>query len=189
MTDMNRVEVIIDGRNFTIIGPENEEYIRDLAYFVDKKIRSLAAKNDKLSQTMAATLAALHIADELYKVKEELDELKDRTKDPLEKYNKVYKELQKAKEEILSLEETSQEYKESLSTLNKERDELIKQVEELKEMVAFKDEEIQEYKEQMQLLQDKVFNSQIELIETKKELAEYIRLLEEETSDLEKEGI
>ena len=188
MTDKRRVDVMIDGRNFTIVGADSEDYIRDLAYYVDKKIRSLASKNDKLSQIMAATLAALHIADELHIVKGELDELKLRTKDPLEKYDDLDTELKKAKDKIQELREESKEYVESISLIKAEKDNLLKEIEEYKEMYSAKEEEIQNYKEQLQVLQDKNFESQIELIETKKELTEYIRLLEDETSIYTKEG-
>ena len=30
--------MVIDGRNFTVIGSEPEEYVRELAFFVDTKI-------------------------------------------------------------------------------------------------------------------------------------------------------
>ena len=124
MADKKRVDVMIDGRNFTIVGEENEEYIRDLAYFVDKKIRSLALKNDKLSQTMAATLAALHIADELHITREELDTLKEKTRDPLEKYDELDMEYSKTKEIIDKLKEESKGHLKSISLIKSERDNL-----------------------------------------------------------------
>lgn len=188
MTEKKRVDVMIDGRNFTVVGTDNEDYIRDLAYYVDKKIRNLASKNDKLSQTMAATLAALHIADELHMVKEELDELKLKTKDPLEKYDDLDIELKESKEKIQELREESKQHMESISLIKSEKDKLLQEIEEYKEIYKTKDEEIQNYKDQLQVLQDKNFQSQIELIETKKELTEYIRLIEDETSAYPKEG-
>lgn len=188
MTERKRVDVMIDGRNFTIVGTDNEEYIRDLAYYVDKKIRNLASKNDKLSQIMAATLAALHIADELHMVKGELDDLKLKTRDPLEKYDDLDIELKESKEKIQELKEESKKNMESISLIKAEKDKLLKEIEEYKEVYKSKDEEIQDYKDQLQLLQDKNFQSQIELIETKKELTEFIRLLEDETSTFTKEG-
>lgn len=188
MTDKRRIDVMIDGRNFTIVGTDNEDYIRDLAYYVDKKIRNLASKNDKLSQIMSATLAALHIADELHIIKDELNELKLKTKDPLERYDNLDTELKEAKDKIQELKKGSKEYMDSMSLIKAEKDNLLKEIKGYKETDKEKDEEIQEYKEQIQILQDKNFQSQIELIETKKELTEYIRLIEEETSSYTKEG-
>ncbi|NLY44682.1 MAG: cell division protein ZapA [Tissierella sp.] len=188
MTDKRRVDVMIDGRNFTVVGTDNEDYIRDLAYYVDKKIRNLASKNDKLSQTMAATLAALHIADELHMAKNELEELKLKIKDPLEKYDDLDVELKESREKIQELKEESKKHMESISLIKAEKDKLLKEFEEYKEAYKSKEDEIQDYKDQLQVLQDKNFQSQIELIETKKELTEYIRLIEAETSTYTKEG-
>lgn len=182
MTEKKRIDVMIDGRNFTIVGNDNEDYIRNLAYYVDKKIRNLASKNDKLSQIMSATLAALHIADELHIAREELNELKLKTKDPLEKYKDLEEKLNEAKERIRELEEGTKGYIESMSLLKGQKDNLLEKIEEYKKADKDREEEIAEYKKQIQLLQDKNFQSQIELIETKKELTEYIRLIEEETS-------
>lgn len=50
-------------------GDGSEEYIRNLASYVDEKIKEMSSKNDKLSTSMAAILAALNMADELYKTK------------------------------------------------------------------------------------------------------------------------
>lgn len=188
MTDKRRVDVMIDGRNFTIVGSDNEDYIRDLAYYVDKKIRNLASKNDKLSQTMAATLAALHIADEMHIVKNELEELKLKTKDPLEKYSDLDMELKEANDKVKELKEESKKQIELITLIKSEKDNLLKQIEDIGKEYKSKEEEILDYKEQLQILQDKNFQNQIELIETKKELTEYIRLLDEETSTYTKEG-
>ena len=89
MADKKKIEVTIDGRNFTVIGTDDEEYIRNLSYYVDKRIKELVSKNAKLSPTMAATLAALNIADELNKVSQKYKELKSNTKEPLEDFEKV----------------------------------------------------------------------------------------------------
>mgnify|MGYP000873554668 FL=1 len=179
MPDKKRVDVKIDGRNFTIVGEEDEEYIRDLAYYVDVKIRTLALKNDKLSQTMAATLAAIHIADELHQVKEELDTLKLKSKDPLEKYEKLDKDLKKEREKIKELIVETKEQFALISSIKSERDNLLEEIQKYKVESQLNNEQINNYKEQLRVLQDKNFKSQIELIETKKELTEYIRLVED----------
>ena len=75
MPEKNKINVMIDGRNFTVVGVDDENYVRNLAYYVDKKIRDLAINNSRLSQTMAATLAALNIADELSKTNTKLKEI------------------------------------------------------------------------------------------------------------------
>ena len=61
MTEKNKINVLIDGRNFTVIGNGSENYVYKIASYVDEKIRETKDKNDKLSGSMAATLAALNI--------------------------------------------------------------------------------------------------------------------------------
>ncbi len=187
MPDKKRVDVIIDGRNFTIVGEEDEEYIRNLAYYVDVKIRTLALKNSRLSQTMTATLAAIHIADELHEVKNDLNELRQKTRDPLEKYEVLNKDLKKEKDRIKELEFENKEQLVEISSIKTERDKALKELEQYKEESLMKEEEIQAFKKQLQDLQDKNFKGQIELIETKKELTDYMRLIDEETSIYSKE--
>ena len=41
MSNKKKINVVIDGRTFTVVGGDNERYIRNLAYYVDEKIKSL----------------------------------------------------------------------------------------------------------------------------------------------------
>lgn len=182
MTNKNRVDVIIDSRNFTIVGTEEEEYIQSIAYYVDKKIRELSSKNSRLSQTMTATLAALHIADELYKSNKELMNLEEKAKNPLEKYDLVCEELEKTKEKVMELKKSCNEHENIILSLNKEKESLINELNQNKEALQLKEKELEEAKKEVKELKDKNFQNQIELIEVKKELAEYIKILDRETS-------
>ena len=94
MTDRRKINVLIDGRNFTVVGSEDERYIRELAAYVDTNIKKLANKNERLSPAMAATLAAVNITDEYFKLQSKHKELEKRAKEPLEKYDILKKELQ-----------------------------------------------------------------------------------------------
>ncbi len=182
MTTDRKIEVTIDGRNFTVVGGEDEDYVRNLAYYIDKKIRGLSSKNSRLSQTMAATLAALNIADELHKTNFELEKLKDKAKGPLERYDSLCAELEESKERIQELREKCKEYEELIEKYDEEKEELNRKNDELKEEIQSRDTQILGLKEDMKELQDKNFKNQIELVEIKKELNEYIRLLDRETS-------
>lgn len=187
MAEEKKIEVVIDGRNFTVVGGDNEEYINDLAYYVDKNIRKLTSKNERLSQPMAAILAALNIADEYHKTKEQLKVLEDKAKDPLEKYDEVCDELERAKEKIeKTINDNKKLRKASEDWENRER-KFLKEIQDLKTNNQSLKEEIEKSKEELKSLQEKNFNSQIELVEVKKELGEYMRLLDNETSTVNKE--
>lgn len=68
-----RVDVEIFGANYTIKSDENPKYTAELAQFVDDKMRSITQKTDTVSTAKIAILAAIHIADELFKTKKTTD--------------------------------------------------------------------------------------------------------------------
>lgn len=61
-TEKNRVNVEIDGREYTILGSESEEYIKHIAEKVDGVISVCGASS--VSFTMKMVLASLNLADE-----------------------------------------------------------------------------------------------------------------------------
>jgi len=69
------VPVRIDDENISIRGHATEEYIRMLARLVDQKIQEVRRNQPNLPRHRAAILAALNIADELERVKQENAEL------------------------------------------------------------------------------------------------------------------
>ncbi len=72
---MGSTEVYILGQKYTIKGDEPEEYIRELASFVDKKLKEVYNTAPNITPVKASILAALDIADELFKMKTQQDEM------------------------------------------------------------------------------------------------------------------
>jgi cell division protein ZapA len=62
------VVVSILGRSFTVQSDEEEAYVQQLATFVDEKMREVRSGGDSAG---VAVLAALHIADELHRLRRE----------------------------------------------------------------------------------------------------------------------
>lgn len=69
-----RVTVIIDGKEYTVVGDESESYIKNIAKKVDDTINAVAKLT--VSSSMKLVLAALNIADEAEKNNAEISELK-----------------------------------------------------------------------------------------------------------------
>jgi cell division protein ZapA len=189
MTEKNKIDVLIDGRNFTVIGNGSEKYVRSIASYVDKKIKEMTEKNDRLSSSMAATLAALNITDELYKVSIELKSLKDEAKAPMEEYDIVVKQLKEAKAKIEELEKSCNIYKDELLDTKREKEGLSKTVEKQNQALELKEKELQDSQNMIKRLQDKIFDNQIELIEIKKELEEALKTYDTERNIFSKEEI
>lgn len=63
-----RIEVF--DQSYLIRGVDNDEYIKELAAYVDKKMREIADVCKTVDGQKVAVLAALNIADELFQEKE-----------------------------------------------------------------------------------------------------------------------
>lgn len=68
---MGSIEVDILGQKYTIKGDAPEEYIKKLAAFVDLKLKEVHNSAPNIAPRKAAILAALNIADELHRLREE----------------------------------------------------------------------------------------------------------------------
>jgi cell division protein ZapA len=65
------VRVNILGQDYLIKGDAEEAYIREVAAYLDQKMRTVAEGMPARSHAKVAVLAALNIADELFKEREE----------------------------------------------------------------------------------------------------------------------
>lgn len=66
MEDTKVITVQIFGREYKIRGEADENYIQDVAQYVDGKMKELAANSSLPSPDRLAVLTALNIADELF---------------------------------------------------------------------------------------------------------------------------
>lgn len=82
-----------------IEGAEEERYTKKLAQYVDSKIRRLVPSDSRILSTNIAVKAALNIADELHRLKREVELSSERTR--------------KRKKKLIKLLEVVREYVES----------------------------------------------------------------------------
>ncbi len=73
--EMNRVTVEIFGQYYTIKGTSNAAHMRAVASFVDDKMIQMAKANPRLDTNKLAVLAAVNVADEFFKLRQEYEEL------------------------------------------------------------------------------------------------------------------
>ena len=85
MSDESRsIRVSIFGREYNIRGGSDEEYIKDLAAYVDSVMKDIADKAGAISSGRIAILAALNIADEMHKERQQFEERIDELAQKLE---------------------------------------------------------------------------------------------------------
>jgi len=68
------VEVVIMGQVFSVTSDDGEEHIRRVASYVDQKMREMAAGGKVVSSYTTAVLAALNIASECHKLRQDFAE-------------------------------------------------------------------------------------------------------------------
>ena len=68
---MGTIETYILGQKYTIKGDAPEEHIEKLVAYVNLKIREIYEKAPNTAPLKASILAAIGIADELYRLREE----------------------------------------------------------------------------------------------------------------------
>lgn len=88
--EKNKTKIKIGGIEYTISGYETEEYMHQVATYVDKKMNEIKQKCFSLDSAMIAVLTAVNIADENLKLYDRVDEL--------EKEIEVLKEKEKESE-------------------------------------------------------------------------------------------
>ncbi len=73
--DLNKTSIEIYGQHYKIVGKASTNYMRLLSGYVDDKMKEISKRNPRLDITKIAVLAAVNIADEYFRLKEECDEL------------------------------------------------------------------------------------------------------------------
>ncbi len=65
------VKVTIYGREYTLRGDASPEYVQKVAGLVDRKMREIASESDLVSVSKVAILAAVNLADELLRERQQ----------------------------------------------------------------------------------------------------------------------
>ena len=129
MMSKNRVTVKIGGIEYTVKGPESEEYLHKLGIFVDKKMSEITKNNNMLSTCMAAVLTALNIANDYIKTQEKSDMLEAELKRVKEENENIKAENHKINNENSILVNSNTELQLDLAKSETELKEVRKSLE------------------------------------------------------------
>ncbi len=97
MENSNKTVIRLLGIDYPVAYNDSEERVQQIGFYVDKQFNEVKLRNSKLSTTMIATLAAINIADDLFKQREENANLISQTSEYIkrcEKHDKETRELQ-----------------------------------------------------------------------------------------------
>ncbi|MDA8085536.1 MAG: cell division protein ZapA [Nitrospiraceae bacterium] len=86
----NKAEIRILGQKYTIRGDASEKEMKELASYVDGKIKEILDKSPSIAPLNAAILAALNIAGEFHKLRKEQQEVALRLTEKTEPHSGLF---------------------------------------------------------------------------------------------------
>lgn len=72
----NKVKIRIYGQEYTIVGERSQDEIIKAAQYVDERMQFIGRNSNLGYTTSLAVLSAVNIADEIFSIKEELEQLR-----------------------------------------------------------------------------------------------------------------
>lgn len=133
MEKKNITEVVIDGKIYKLGGYESDEYLHQVASYLNNRILELKSSENynRLSTGMKGLMTNLNVADDYFKAKLQADRLQ-------EDLSEKDKELYSVKHELIQLQVTSEEDKKRLESLEQELSDAQKKVLELETRLSEK---------------------------------------------------
>ena len=136
--EKKKISAFVAGQRFNLITEESENYVRELASRVDARISSLMMGSN-MSRERAAVMAALDLADDLEKGKQELTEIRGQVKDYLSEVQRLTEESENLKAGMSKNKLDSKALDDARKTIAeglKEREALRSQILALKEQIG-----------------------------------------------------
>lgn len=123
---MNDTDVLIDGRKYTICGFESDEYLQQIASYINRKFTEFRKKDyyRRLDLDLRNVLLAINIADDYHKAKRKVKELQSEG----ELKDKMVLEM---KHEIIDLQEQAKKDEEERKKLETSLEKAEKRIIEL----------------------------------------------------------
>lgn len=87
---MGSVELHILGQKYTIKGDVPEEHIRRLVAYVNEKIQEVYENSPQIAPLKASILAAINIADELHKLRDEQETIAKHIEEKTEVLSRLF---------------------------------------------------------------------------------------------------
>lgn len=175
MADKNRYDVKIGNNNYVLKTKRSKEETDAIVKYVDTELESAKEQLKYRNPAMHATLACLNIADTLYSISHEYDELKKDSFLPMKEYEPLkskYEDMiikeHNSQQKISALEKRSSMIKEDYEDLKKKNDELKAELEKEHDDMA-------KYLERIEFLKNKLMEQEKETLVAYKQLQEAIK--------------
>mgnify|MGYP004474005175 FL=1 len=121
MKEKSELSVVIDGKVYRLSGG-SEAYLQKLASYVDGKIRELKSQPGyhKLSLEYRDILLALNITEEVFKLRNEIEEFNQGSRDREQEIYKLKQEVVDRKMQLDAANKLVEDYKAKVNELQKQ---------------------------------------------------------------------
>ena len=121
MNTKNDVEVIINGKQYTLSGYESSEYLQKIANHINDKIAEFKEQDGylRLDTEMKNILLAINLSDEYYKALKDSNDIKKENEE-------MEKEIFDIKHEMLTMQSELDKANEQIKKLAEERQAVIR---------------------------------------------------------------
>lgn len=116
--EKNKVKVLINGAEYTLVSAESPEYVQRVAVRVDRKLSEIKSENPQLTNVMAAMLTAINLSDEYIKLEDSSDNLRKQVAEYAKNETKLSAALDERTQMVKKLEEQVQELRIELARLS-----------------------------------------------------------------------
>ncbi len=114
---LNRVKVVICGKDYMLQTEEPPSYVYGLGKMLEKKINELTRANSSISQYSAAVMVALSSLDDLNKTQSNLDNVREQAKEYVDEAGKSRIERDAAVKENEALRAKIDQLEKEIKTL------------------------------------------------------------------------
>ncbi|MBO4915246.1 MAG: cell division protein ZapA [Oscillospiraceae bacterium] len=102
----NHVTVSICGEEYTLVAEEAPSYMQKVGSYVDEKLTELL-NSSKVGRTDAAVLTAINVADDLFKLRQTTDDLRNQLKQSIDENNQLRNEISALRRQVYQLSKSS----------------------------------------------------------------------------------
>lgn len=138
---MNRVNITINSRVYTVVADEDESYIRSLCEYVNDKVNTVLREGSHVMGERPIVLAALNICDEYFKLLNS-SEAEVKTSELMTKINELEEELRDMKRAESQARDNGAEIEEELNITKKVLEETEEKVKFLEGQITLKENQM-----------------------------------------------
>lgn len=100
MTEKNKIKLTINGKAYTLVHDETEDYMRRIEHYLNGKVTAAAKAGIQLGEQTSVVMASISIVDELFKTQKNFNTLKNEIRRIMDEYDKLKQENTELREKL-----------------------------------------------------------------------------------------